>query len=500
VETARRLTIALGVACAALAGCQLVLDYPPLSREHGATCDDGMDNDLDGLVDAADEDCASTLGDPCRYDEDCDPLVCGARRTGVQVCTDTCSDDHACPAGWSCNVAAGACACSPCAERCNGADDDCDGSMDEETCALGEVCREGSCACDGRVFSLGTDELDLLFVMDDSSSMSEEQESLTTALPAAIAALATGDLEGDGIRDFSAVGSLHVGVVTTDMGLGTVTAPGCGHGFGDDGILRAPEGTCAGSGTSAIFDFESLRDLPATFASDVACVLATGTAGCGFEQQLEAPLKALSPAAATDWVRRDYVPPTFFGGASGHGDGANAGFLRTGSVLAIVVVTDDDDCSAVDPALFDPSDPRYAGTPLNLRCFAFPEQTYPVERYVDGFLQLRRDPGNLLFAAIVGVPVEAAELSFEETLALPAMQERQDPELLDRLLPSCVEPSGHGLAYPPRRIVEVAEGIECGGGQTSVHSICETDFSGAFARILEAFSQSDDRRVCIAEP
>ncbi|HEV3485648.1 MAG TPA: hypothetical protein VG106_09590, partial [Vicinamibacterales bacterium] len=53
-----------------------------------------------------------------------------------------------------------------------------------------------------------------------------------------------------------------------------------------------------------------------------------GTGGCGFEQQLEAVLKALSPASPTAWTAAGYVAPTFFAGSTGHALGANAGFVR----------------------------------------------------------------------------------------------------------------------------------------------------------------------------
>ena len=50
----------------------------------------------------------------------------------------------------------------------------------------------------------------------------------------------------------------------------------------------------------------------------------------GFEQQLEATLKAVTPSTAAT---------RFFGDTTGHADGANAGFRREGAVLAIVFHT-----------------------------------------------------------------------------------------------------------------------------------------------------------------
>ena len=53
----------------------------------------------------------------------------------------------------------------------------------------------------------------------------------------------------------------------------------------------------------------------------------------------------------------------------GHGDGANYGFLRQDSTLAIIMISDEDDCSTPNDELFDSSSPLYTGD-LNLRCFA----------------------------------------------------------------------------------------------------------------------------------
>ena len=63
--------------------------------------------------------------------------------------------------------------------------------------------------------------------------------------------------------------------------------------------------------------------------------------GCGYEQPLEAALKALWPATDTS-VEFLY--------GEGHGAGTNAGFLRDDSLLIVVVITDEDDCSAEESA------------------------------------------------------------------------------------------------------------------------------------------------------
>ncbi|AKF09465.1 hypothetical protein [Sandaracinus amylolyticus] len=342
----------------------------------------------------------------------------------------------------------------------------------------------------------GSTPVDLLIVVDSSSSMAEEQDSLVAQLPRLIGELVDPpDRDGDSQPDWPAITDLHVGVITPDLGVGGYTIPSCDDeaNFGDDGVLRE---VASADGCSAtyppILEFGAGDD-PAAFANDVACVARVGTGGCGFEQPLEAALKALSPSTPQPYTAPDYVPPTFVAGTSGHADGANAGFLRDGSLLAVIVLTDEEDCSVRDVELFDTSSPRYV-TDLNLRCFAYPEALHPVERYVGGLLALRADrPDLFALAVIAGIPADAAVPlpsldDYERILARPEMEERVDPEMPTRLVPSCNGPTG--IAFPPRRLVRAVAGV--GRGRGTVQSICQEDFTPAVAPIVSLIG----RRAC----
>ncbi|MCZ7686765.1 MAG: VWA domain-containing protein [Sandaracinaceae bacterium] len=356
-------------------------------------------------------------------------------------------------------------------------------------------------------------KVDLLFVVDNSGSMSEEQVALAYELPRMIQILASGDVDEDGDNldalDFDGVRDLHVGVVTTDMGTGGHAAPSCARpDLGDDGVLRT-SGRTDLPGCSAtypnILDFRADSGVePDAFAASVGCVATVGTSGCGFEQPLEAMLKALTPTARQTWTHPDFVPVgdpaapeglarPFFGGSSPHGNVANDGFVRDSSVLAIVTLSDEEDCSAHDPELFDPASVRYGETELNLRCFTYPEALHPIERYVNGLLQLRARPERLVFAPIVGIPVDLAPLPGEtpdwDALAAPdcaardpRMCERIDPTLGSRLVPSCS--TGHGIAFPPVRIARVARELAARGANASVQSICDESYRGAVDAIV----------------
>ncbi|MCS6797209.1 MAG: hypothetical protein NZ898_01545 [Myxococcota bacterium] len=346
------------------------------------------------------------------------------------------------------------------------------------------------------------DRVDLLLMVDNSGSMAEEQASLAEQIPRLVRALVTGDADDDGVVDFRPVQDLHVGVITPDMGTGGHRVPTCHEPlFGDDGVLRtdAPVGRGCGPRYPSVLSYSPGVE-PDAFARDVSCVARRGTGGCGFEQQLEAVLKALTPSSS---------PLRFQAGTRGHGDGANAGFLRPDSLLAIVMLTDEEDCSVADPELFAPFTTVYPGD-MNLRCFLYPSAVHPIARYVDGLRALRADePGLLLFAAITGVPVDLVDGVgdpppetydyFARILADPRMQERPDPSGMG-LVPSCDVP-GRGVAMPPRRIVAVASALQTGldgsgrsvpsGGASHgiVQSICQADFTPVARAIVARIGQ-----------
>ena len=180
-------------------------------------------------------------------------------------------------------------------------------------------------------------------------------------------------------------------------------------------------------------------------------------------------LKALSPAGAT----------TFYRNTDGHGDAANADFLRPNSVLATILVTDENDCSVIDGELFNLDSSVYS-TDINLRCFTHPEALYPISRYTDGLRGLRSDPEDLIFGLIAGIPVDLGGASPETILADPRMLEQVDSVDGDQLVPSCNVP-GRGVAYPPTRMVQVAQEL---GDNAVVQSICQEDFTPVLDAIL----------------
>ncbi|MFK8003078.1 MAG: hypothetical protein AB8H86_26145 [Polyangiales bacterium] len=328
------------------------------------------------------------------------------------------------------------------------------------------------------------DAVDILFAIDNSGSMSEEQASLVAELPAFINGLASGQTPGGGTT-FAPVTDLRVGVVSSDLGTGGFTIPTCDEpNFGDDGILsRATNGagcTDIPGGEPPFLALQPGGDVD-DFTDAAACLLSLGTQGCGFEQQLDAMLKSVtSETAAT----------TFVNGSRGHGDVANEGFAREDSLLVVVMLTDEDDCSAANPDIYNRDSATFTDPDLNLRCSRYEDAAlHPVERYVDGLLAVH-PPERLLFHVVSGIPVDLVPppgvspdydaLVGPEAGRDPRMVNTPDPVMPSQLTASCDVP-GRGRAYPPVRIVRVAEGLQAAGAGVILQSICQSEFGFAAA-------------------
>ena len=153
----------------------------------------------------------------------------------------------------------------------------------------------------------------MLFVVDNSSSMGAEQARLTRAFESFVV-----DLEGAA----GSLPSLHVGVVSTDVGIAPFLAEACA-GNGDEGRLQSVPRTlgCVPPSGSFIIDAESrdgtrVRNYSDTLANTFACIAPLGIGGCGFEQPLESLKRALDGSICE-----------------------NAGLLRANARLVLVILT-----------------------------------------------------------------------------------------------------------------------------------------------------------------
>ncbi|MBI2892466.1 MAG: hypothetical protein HYY06_02875 [Deltaproteobacteria bacterium] len=384
------------------------------------------------------------------------------------TCTTICASDADCPESVCAET-------DPrlCAQSCAADPSDCDegtecGDVEGRPVCLGPVLPERHC------FEGGA-KLDLLFMVDDSNSMAQEQANLASNFSRLIDALVDPpDRNGDGWPDWEALEDVHVGVVSSDLGTGGYVIRTCDDPVDGDGGELLHAGNTRMENCAE--DYPTYLEGPSgRLASDFGCIATLGTGGCGFEQQLES-------------VRRALVD---------RGQDANAGFLRPDSAVAIVLVTDEDDCSASDPSIFDPDDDDLGV--MNLRCFRHPEMITPVRAFVDAFLGLRETPDRLTVAAITGVPPELLATyggifeaqDFDEILAADEMQFVVDVDG-EHLVRSC-DVQGLGEAVPPRRIVEVLRDVAAEApGSAYLASICTSDWTDT----VEGLAASIGRSLC----
>jgi uncharacterized protein YfcZ (UPF0381/DUF406 family) len=281
------------------------------------------------------------------------------------------------------------------------------------------------------------DTVDILFVIDNSDSMVAEQANLIDNFPRFIERI-------EGIEP--PIRSFHVGVISTDLGAGPFTIGENCSPPGDDARLQHEARGAGCSGESPPF----LEGPATTLAGDFACIAQLGDDGCGFEQQLEAALKALR-------AERD----------------EGTGFLRDNAPLAIIFISDEDDCSAQKETFYDPADEELGD--MITRCVRLLDRLHPVSRYVDGFKGVKTSREAVVVAAITGPPgdVELAPL---------------DPDLPGAVKPACSS-TELGAAAPGNRFAELVEGFGERGVQ---HTICDGDLAQALDVVSNVI-----QRICI---
>lgn len=304
-----------------------------------------------------------------------------------------------------------------------------------------------------RVGGGGVGDVDVLFVIDDSNSMEAEQASLRREIPRLVEGLTTPPLDAMGEPRWNSVESLRVAIVTTNMG-----SAGYPESFrlpavcqqnaflGDDGTLRQVP-TCGGD---AILAWNAGEDADA-FSDRVSCVSDVGDEGCGLEQPLAAAGRALEIAA----------------------------FPRPDALLAVVVLSDEEDCSLGNPDEFFAGSEM--GPQLNQRCTRRLDLLRSIEDLAAS-IGGERPAERFVFAALIGVPEDLETASFETILADPRMQYSYTNSNNLGLEYACTRSEGGtqvAEASPGRRYVQLAQQFE----GSLIRSICAESYTSAISEL-----------------
>jgi len=187
-------------------------------------------------------------------------------------------------------------------------------------------------------------KLDVLFVIDNSSSMAGKQKILATSVPAFLTQLS--GLASD----------IHLGVITTSLGShgGNNVCLTSSNPHNDDQAQLIPskrEGIASymGSGYLA-FDSAGLTGVAdsAQISADLAAMInAAGEDGCGYEAPLEAMYRFLVDPEPPTSIEQQQLVST----PTGINDALlkqRSAFLRPDSSVAIVILSDENDCSIID--------------------------------------------------------------------------------------------------------------------------------------------------------
>lgn len=328
-------------------------------------------------------------------------------------------------------------------------------------------------------------DVDILFVVDDSGSMADKQQSLRDNFPNFINVLNT--IQG-GLPD------VHIGVVSSDMGtkaeqdatpaprIDPVGQGGCAD-SGDDGRLQVGAAPVTGTFISDIkqTDGSRVRNYTGDLATVFGQMASLGAGGCGFEQHLHSMRRAL-----------DNNP-------------ANAGFIRPDAFLAVIFLADEDDCSMAHTTLLGP-DGGPLGPRQSFRCTRFgvkcdvggandtemnaigvksqckPDEASAhvesVTKYVNFLKGVKEDDNKIIVAGIMGnLDPFAVEMRTINNQSQPALAH------------SCTfnGPTGPQFADPPVRLQFFLDQFP---NRSTATTICQADLSGGLQLIGELLKES----------
>lgn len=179
-------------------------------------------------------------------------------------------------------------------------------------------------------------KVDLLFVVDNSASMSDK---------AGMLAKSAGKL----IEKLAVSGDLHIGIISSSLGsFGGDVCPATGDSDRRSHLqTKGLNGASVPAAAQGFLSYTAGGDVQALVTDTQALVNGVGQFGCGLEAQLESMYRFLSAPDPSLSVKLDNAQAAY--------DGMDvellqqrAAFLRPDSAVVVVMLTDEDD-SSVDP-------------------------------------------------------------------------------------------------------------------------------------------------------
>jgi hypothetical protein len=337
--------------------------------------------------------------------------------------------------------------------------------------------------------------LDIVFMIDDSSSMAPIQKKLQAQLPTFMDVLK--GLPGG-------LPNVHIGVVSSSMGAGrNPSIDHCPQGGGPTGggvFQVQPLGgapcmrASLNAGQNFIINVNGQPNYTGDISDVFACIALLGEGGCGFEHQFESVLRALGADGAPAPAQ-------------------NANFLRADAYLAVVYVTNEDDCSAPpDSDLFDSSSSTVTdplGPLQSYRCNEFghlcngqpPPRQPPGEVNLTGMCtsnemgkllkvsdvvtalkRLKADQTKVLVAAIAG-PADPYKVNIGPS------QVKGDPSMWPYVEHSCTQLEGDGSMTYADPSVRIQQFINAFGTNGVFEDMCAPDFKLALTKIAETIGK-----------
>ena len=238
-----------------------------------------------------------------------------------------------------------------------------------------------------RITQTSVDKIDLLFMIDNSASMSDKQAILRLAVPDLVARLVNpvcvdrdgrrgetpapdADCPAGQTREFEAIRDINVAVVSSSLGDAGAAQSCAGNGVAGsapDSVDMAhlmgslPRGRGTGANAQGFLEWRAGETNESAFSRNFeAMVGAVGEQGCGWEASLESWYRFLAepypyrdlvsvqcPGSSSDRFRC-VQPATDASGQMLLDDellAQRAAFLRPDSLVAIIMLSDENDCS-----------------------------------------------------------------------------------------------------------------------------------------------------------